>query len=120
MSENGEEGRQSEDRDLAKRLGELGRRLSAKEEEARATQKVQEPKSGADASAMSNGLRLSSEFIAGVVAGGAIGWAIDKYLGVSPWGLIVFLLLGFLTGVWNVLRAAGYLKAPDQHGAGKR
>lgn len=120
MSENEREDRPSEDRDLAQRLDELGRRLSAKEEEALAIQKALEPNAGADASAMSNGLRLSGEFIAGVVAGGGIGWAVDTYLGLSPWGLIVFLLLGFLTGVWNVLRAAGYLKASDGKGPEER
>ena len=52
-------------------------------------------------------LRLSSEFIAGVVVGAGIGWIIDKLAGTSPWGLIVFLLLGFGAGVLNVMRSAG-------------
>lgn len=117
MSGNDGEGRQSEDRDLAERLDELGRRLSAKEQEALAAHKVREREESVDRSALSGALRLSSEFIAGVVAGGGIGWAVDTYLGLSPWGLIVFLLLGFLTGVWNVLRAAGYLKARGDTGS---
>ena len=36
-----------------------------------------------------------------------IGWAIDRFAGTSPWGLIVFLLMGFGAGVLNVLRSAG-------------
>jgi ATP synthase protein I len=52
-------------------------------------------------------LKLSSEFIAGVVVGAAIGWIIDRLAGTSPWGLIVFLLLGFGAGVLNVMRSAG-------------
>lgn len=52
-------------------------------------------------------LRLSSEFIAGVAVGAGLGWLIDKLAGTSPWGLIVFLLLGFGAGVLNVMRAAG-------------
>jgi ATP synthase protein I len=51
--------------------------------------------------------KLSSEFIAGIAVGAGIGWAIDHYAGTSPWGLIVFLLLGFCAGVLNVLRSAG-------------
>ncbi|RUY00818.1 AtpZ/AtpI family protein, partial [Mesorhizobium sp. M7A.F.Ca.CA.004.04.1.1] len=47
-------------------------------------------------------LKLSSEFIAGVVVGAGIGWIIDRLAGTSPWGLIVFLLLGFGAGVLNV------------------
>lgn len=42
-----------------------------------------------------------------MVVGGGLGWAIDKGLGTSPWGLIVFLLLGFAAGVYNVIRSAG-------------
>jgi ATP synthase protein I len=52
-------------------------------------------------------LRLGADFVAGVVVGGAIGWGIDRLLGTSPWGLIVFLLLGFAAGVLTVLRSAG-------------
>lgn len=52
-------------------------------------------------------LKLSSEFIAGIVVGAGLGWFIDRMAGTSPWGLIVFLLLGFGAGILNVLRSAG-------------
>jgi ATP synthase protein I len=52
------------------------------------------------------GFRLSSELVAGVLVGAGIGWALDRLLGISPWGLIVFLLLGFVAGVVNVVRSA--------------
>ena len=39
----------------------------------------------------------------------ALGWLFDKMLGTSPWGLIVFLILGFCAGVLNVLRSAGLI-----------
>lgn len=52
-------------------------------------------------------LKLSSEFIAGVAVGVGLGWFVDRFAGMSPWGLIVFLLLGFGAGVLNVLRSAG-------------
>jgi ATP synthase protein I len=45
--------------------------------------------------------------VAGVLVGAAIGWLLDRLLGISPWGLIVFLLLGFVAGVLNVMRSAG-------------
>jgi ATP synthase protein I len=64
---------------------------------------------GADASALARGFRLSTELVAGVLLGGAIGWLLDRWLGISPWGMIVFLLLGFAAGVLNVMRAAGTL-----------
>jgi ATP synthase protein I len=65
---------------------------------------------------MGYALRLSSEFIAGVVVGAAIGWIVDRMAGTSPWGLVVFLLLGFGAGVLNVLRSAGLVA---EHGIGQ-
>ena len=59
------------------------------------------------ASGYAKGFRLSSELVAGVVVGAGIGWLLDRWLGISPWGLIVFLLLGFAAGVLNVMRSAG-------------
>jgi ATP synthase protein I len=53
--------------------------------------------------------KLSSEFIAGIAVGVGIGWFVDRMAGTSPWGLIVFLLLGFGAGVLNVLRSAGLM-----------
>ncbi len=52
-------------------------------------------------------MKLSSEFIAGVAVGAGLGWMIDKLAGTSPWGLVVFLLMGFVAGVLNVLRSVG-------------
>jgi ATP synthase protein I len=63
----------------------------------------------ARASAMAMGFRLSSELVAGVLVGAALGWGFDRLLSTSPWGLIVFLLLGFTAGVINVMRAAGVM-----------
>jgi ATP synthase protein I len=61
----------------------------------------------ATASGYAKGFRLSSELVAGVVVGAGIGWLIDRWLGISPWGFIVFFLLGFAAGVLNVMRSAG-------------
>ena len=52
---------------------------------------------------MARGFRLSSELIAGVVVGAVIGWGFDRLLSTSPFGLIVFFLLGFVAGVINVI-----------------
>jgi ATP synthase protein I len=60
-----------------------------------------------DPSAIARGFRLSVELVAGVLLGAGIGWLLDWWLGISPFGMIVFLLLGFAAGVLNVMRAAG-------------
>ena len=59
------------------------------------------------ASGYAKGFRLSSELVAGVLVGAGLGWLIDRLLGISPWGFIIFLLLGFAAGVLNVMRSAG-------------
>jgi ATP synthase protein I len=64
------------------------------------------------AGGMAYAVKMSSEFIAGIVVGAAIGWMIDKMAGTSPWGLIIFLLLGFCAGVLNILRTAGLIAVP--------
>ncbi|HEY4192619.1 MAG TPA: AtpZ/AtpI family protein [Mesorhizobium sp.] len=61
-------------------------------------------------------LKLSSEFIAGIVVGVGIGWMIDRLAGTSPWGLIVFLLLGFCAGILNILRSVGKVAGFGQSG----
>jgi ATP synthase protein I len=114
--ENGNHDQSSSDEAaLSARLGNLNHRLS----EIRDSRKIRTDQPGTDggdgaarASAMARGFRLSSELIAGVVVGAALGWGLDHMLSTSPWGMIVFVLLGFTAGVVNVVRSAGV--APDR------
>ena len=84
--------------------------------------RAQEGKEGAGsggAAGYGQAMKLSSEFIAGIAVGAGLGWVIDRLAGTSPWGLIIFLLLGFGAGVLNVLRSAGMvaeagLKVPEK------
>jgi ATP synthase protein I len=62
-----------------------------------------------DTVGLGQAMRLSSEFAAGVIAGSALGWLIDRFAGSSPWGLIVCTLLGFAAGIMNMMRASGLL-----------
>ena len=62
-------------------------------------------------SAFARGMRLSAELVGGVVIGFILGWLLDRWLGTSPLGMIVFLLLGFAAGVLNVMRSAGVIAA---------
>jgi ATP synthase protein I len=95
---------------LSARLGSLNRRLSEFRDGRKSETDQPDGESGdgaARASAMARGFRLSSELIAGVVVGAVIGWGFDHLLSTSPFGLIVFFLLGFVAGVVNVVRSAG-------------
>src|SRR5450830_873754 len=95
---------------LSARLQRLGERL---ENASRPSENVTGPRQTVDASAYARGFRLSTELVAGVVVGALIGWLLDRWLGILPWGLIVFLLLGFAAGVLNVMRAAGVVRTPQ-------
>lgn len=92
---------------LSARLQRLGERLKTT---GRPSENVSEPRQTADPSAIARGFRLSTELVAGVLVGAMIGWLLDRWLGISPWGMIVFLLLGFAAGVLNVMRAAGVVR----------
>jgi ATP synthase protein I len=100
----------SEEAALSARLGSLDHRLS----KIRDSRKIGTDQPGTEsgdraarASAMALGFRLSTELVAGVAVGAGIGWGFDRLLSTSPFGFIVFLLLGFVAGVVNVVRSAG-------------
>lgn len=101
---------------LSARLQRLGEGLGQARE--RAGQPSDSP--GGDrataASGYARGFRLSSELVGGVLVGAGLGWLIDRLLGISPWGFIVFLLLGFVAGVLNVMRSAGVVSGPKPGG----
>jgi ATP synthase protein I len=103
--------RPSDEADLSARLRRLGDRL----DHTRASQTsepIPDDKPVVDSSAMARGLRLSSELVGGVLVGGVIGYMLDRWLGISPWGFIVFVLLGFVAGMLNLMRSAGFLAGP--------
>src|SRR5215510_7252633 len=94
---------------LSARLQDLGERLGQHHPD-RPSDSEPGQRPTADPSAIARGFRLSTELVAGVLVGAAIGWLLDRVLGISPWGMIVFLLLGFAAGVLNVMRAAGVVQ----------
>lgn len=104
------EGRPEDDRALADRLQRLGRSLDrpgVKDEPVSSS-------SSSGSSGWGQAVRVSSEFIAGVIVGGGIGWIVDWFFGISPIGLVIFLLLGFAAGVLNVLRVTGRATTPGR------
>lgn len=96
-----------DDARLGARLNALGEKLSARQAQSDGTPRRT---FAVDRRGQSLAFRLATEFVAGILVGGAIGWFFDGWLGTSPWGLIVFLLLGFAAGVLNALRSAGVVR----------
>src|SRR5688572_29638038 len=100
--------RATADSDLSARLRQLETKLDRTREAAPARDE-RFGGSSSGPSALGRAFRMSTEFVAGVIAGGGLGWLFDRWLGTSPWGLIVFLLLGFAAGIYNVMKASGFL-----------
>jgi len=99
------------------RLRALGEKLA----EARRTPSEQEgngPQSSGLAG-IGQAMKVGSEFVAGVIVGFVIGYTIDRLFGTTPWGMIVFLLLGFAAGTLNVMRTTGKTKDPFSALSGK-
>ena len=98
-----------EDRELKARLEKLSNALDAKRNPQGPAQDESSSSVTRTGQAMSLGFRVLAEFVAGVVVGGFIGWQIDTWLGTTPFGLIVFLMLGTAAGFWNVYKIAANL-----------
>ncbi len=83
-------------------------------------QKNPEPaETGRRSTAIGMAFRLSTEMVAGLVAGGVIGWIFDDLLGTKPWGLLTFFFLGMAAGILNVFRTAQGLAADAAEQVGK-
>ena len=90
-------------KDLDQRLADMNKRLG------RDVPKVERSASASDRNGFGNAFKLSSEFISAILVGAILGYGIDWLVGTTPWAMILFLLLGFVAGVLNVLRASGEL-----------
>ena len=93
---------------LDKRLKDLEGRLASK----KSAEKTENKMSGEARKGYSQAIKLSSEFIAGILVGILLGYLFDTLLGTHPWGMIVFMMLGFCAAVLNVLRAIGAVAEP--------
>ena len=94
------------------RLAQLGRRLDA----ARARRGDGQPAAGSGDPAlqqgMAVGLRIGVEFVVTIALATALGWALDRWLGTGPWGMIVLFFLGIGAAMVSVYRAVAGIRVP--------
>ncbi len=50
--------------------------------------------------------KLSTELVSAVAVGTIIGFILDNWFGTKPWLILIFFLLGVITGILNVIRSA--------------
>lgn len=55
----------------------------------------------------SQGSKVLSELVAGLAGGTLIGWVLDRFLGTSPWLLLLFLFLGVGVAFRAIMRISG-------------
>jgi ATP synthase protein I len=100
-------------------------RLGEEIDKARAGRARRQPAVG-DRSSMQQGLglgvRIGIELVVAIVVATGLGWAIDRWFGTRPWGMIVLFFLGVAAGMLNVYRAVAGISGPvgyrtSDHGA---
>ena len=104
-------------RDLGERLAGAQRTLGDKRKPARGA-------AGPDANSLAFAWRIGLELVVAIAVGTLLGWAIDRWLGTKPWGMIVLFFLGAAAGMLNVWRAVtgqgmavGYRRQQDKAAA---
>lgn len=55
-------------------------------------------------------MALGTLFLSYILAGGLIGYYLDKWLGTTPWMFFVFFFIGTGGAIYNVFRMAARLK----------
>ncbi|MDZ7628095.1 MAG: AtpZ/AtpI family protein [Parvularculaceae bacterium] len=83
-------------------LKELSSRLEAARKDAALEAQTVDQKRG---QAIGSGFRLGSELLAAMIVGPLLGLGLDRLAGISPWGLVGGIFVGFAAGVMNVSRA---------------
>ena len=61
---------------------------------------------GLPAKGYNQGSRVLAELVGAPIGGGLIGWLLDKWLGTSPWLLLILLTLAIVAAFRNILRMA--------------
>ena len=64
-----------------------------------------------DTNAETRGWAIGIEFVGTVLVGALLGYLLDRWLGTTPWLMIVLLVLGFAAGTRRAM------KTSDQFGA---
>jgi ATP synthase protein I len=90
-------------------LDELDARIRKAREERAARDAAPGPAGRLPQGAFGWAMRIGVDLVAAMVVGVGGGLALDRWLGTSPWCLIVFFGLGAAAGVLNVYRAVSGL-----------
>lgn len=113
----GDKERNDQTGSLEERRRQLGAELATHKPDGKAVESE-----GTGKPSYAKAFQLSTEFVAAIFVGALLGYLLDRFLGTIPWGMIIFLLLGFVAGVLNVMRSAGVIaenRVVSTHDKGK-
>ena len=110
MSEPGDSERPEGEATNRSVTGDLASRIARARAESPAQAAANSVRQG-EMTGMGRAFRLASEFVAAIVVGGALGFGVDWFFKSQPWGIVIFILLGFAAGVLNIIRATAELNA---------
>lgn len=57
---------------------------------------------------------MSVELLAGILTWAAIGWLVDSWLGIGPWGLVVGSLVGYAAGLYLVILRSRHMEGYEE------
>jgi ATP synthase protein I len=101
--------------------------LDARLRKLKAQERRPAPESGiGPRSGLGLAMRIGVEIVAALIVGAGIGILLDRWLGTTPWLLVVFFILGSAAGMLNVYRVVrgmggtvGYKPTADDKAARK-
>lgn len=84
---------------------ELGNEIrKAREQQAREQGKNPDGTPAQTKSGMGSAMRVATDLVAALFVGGLLGYGIDRWLGTKPWGMVIFLFIGFAAGFMNIYK----------------
>jgi ATP synthase protein I len=94
-------------------LRALQRRIEGAQRALEAGTKKRAPRkdAGSFGTALAFAWRIGIELVVAIAVSTALGWAIDRWAGTRPWGMIVMFFLGVAAGMVNVWRAVAGMGA---------
>lgn len=91
----------TDEKEILKKLNDINNRAQEIKQRNKIVQTKENVIDAKNAEEERIGARAGSEFLASVLAGAIIGYGIDWYFNLQPWGMIIFIILGFVSGTYR-------------------
>ncbi|MBI1301985.1 MAG: hypothetical protein GC137_10090 [Alphaproteobacteria bacterium] len=97
--------------EVQEKWDKLDKKLKDVREREEAEKKNTNQKTEEQIQAEKRSARASSAFLSNIIAGGLLGYGIDWLFDTTPWGMMGFLILGFVSAT---IRASAALKKSNE------